>query len=78
METNGSNSSSHENRPSGGSNNSITEKPSEKEIFVNHGMSIKGKLVFVVYTVKSAFKDCDISCQSTMTKCYFGTLSNLY
>ncbi|XP_059463339.1 uncharacterized protein LOC132192127 [Corylus avellana] len=36
METNGSNSSSHENRPSGGSNNSSTEKPSEKEIFVNH------------------------------------------
>jgi len=32
METNGSNSSSQE----GGSNNSSTEKPNEKEIFVNH------------------------------------------
>lgn len=36
METNGSNSNSHENQPSGGSNSSSTEKPSEKEIFVNH------------------------------------------
>ena len=48
METNGSSSNSNESQPSGGSNNSSTEKPNEKEIFVNHGMSIEGKLVFVI------------------------------
>lgn len=48
MEANGSSSNSNESQPSGGSNNSSTEKPNEKEIFVNHGMSIKGKLVFVI------------------------------
>lgn len=48
MEANGSSSNSTESQPSGGSNNSSTEKPNEKEIFVNHGMSIKGKLVFVI------------------------------
>ncbi|KAK9985586.1 hypothetical protein SO802_030537 [Lithocarpus litseifolius] len=36
METNGSSSNSNESQPSGGSNNSSTEKPNEKEIFVNH------------------------------------------
>lgn len=39
MEANGSSSNSTESQPSGGSNNSSTEKPNEKEIFVNHGMS---------------------------------------
>ncbi|KAL4605548.1 hypothetical protein ACB092_09G037000 [Castanea dentata] len=36
MEANGSSSNSNESQPSGGSNNSSTEKPNEKEIFVNH------------------------------------------
>lgn len=49
MESNGGNSSSHENQPSGGSNNSSKEKPTEKEIFVNHGMPIEGKLLFVIF-----------------------------
>lgn len=52
MEANGSSSNSTESQPSGGSNNSSTEKPNEKEIFVNHGMSIKGKLVFVIDLIK--------------------------
>ena len=64
METNGSNSNSHENQPSGGSNSSSTEKPSEKEIFVNHGMSIPGKLVFCQYNF--AFKDSIITYQSKL------------
>lgn len=50
METNGSNSSSHE----GGSNNSSTEKPSEKEIFVNHAEIVS---LFVIILVQCHYSN---------------------
>lgn len=40
METNGNKSNSNENQPSDASNIDRREKLTEKEVFINHGMSL--------------------------------------
>lgn len=44
METNGGNPNSNESQPSNASNTASKQKPTENDVFVNHGMSLFLKL----------------------------------